>query len=109
MLTTDKPDHTPMRSNVIIQPHWVGFLCLVPFLVMLAVHRLLGLSDALMVQTPPGERDAHSYNLVMAGVFFVGVTAFIVHAFAIARGHSAWLVVKLLALVIYWSMIVIFA
>ena len=96
-----------MRSKAIIQSHWVSFLCLLPFLVMLAVHRLLGLSDALMVQTPPGERDAHTYNLIMVGVFYVGVAAFVVHAFAFARGGGMWFVAKLLALVVYWIMIVI--
>ena len=98
-----------MHAKAIIQSHWVSFLCLVPFLVMLAVHRFLGLSDALMVQTPPGEREAHTYNLIMSGVFFVGVAAFAVHAFALARGHKVWLVAKFVALVVYWSLIVMFA
>jgi hypothetical protein len=96
-----------MHSKAIIQSHWVSFLCLVPFLVMLAVHRLLGFSDALMVQTPPGEREAHTYNLIMTGVFFIGIAAFVVHAFAFARGHRVWLVAKLVTLVVYWSMVVI--
>jgi len=98
-----------MHSKAIIQSHCVGFLCLVPFLVMLAVHRLLALSDAPMVQTPPGEREAHTYNLIMTGVFFLGVAAFVVHAFAFAHGHRVWLVAKLVALVVYWSMIVMLA
>jgi len=98
-----------MHSKAILQSHWVSFLCLLPFLAMLAVHRLLGLSDALMVQTPPGEPEADTYNLIMTGVFLVGVAAFAVHAFAIARGHRAWLVAKLVTLVVYWSMIVMFA
>jgi len=96
-----------MQSKTIIQSHWVSFLCLVPFLVMLAVHRLLGFSDALMVQTPPGEREAHTYNLIMTGVFFIGIAAFVVHAFAFARGHRVWVVAKLVTLVVYWSMVVI--
>ena len=94
-----------MHSKAIIQSHWVGFLCLVPFLVMLAVHRLLGLSDALMVQTPPGEREAHTYNLVMVAIFYLGVAAFVVHALAFAPRRSLWLIAKLVALVVYFSMI----
>ena len=94
-----------MHSKAIIQSHWVGFLCLVPFLVMLALHRLFGLSDALMVQTPPGEREAHTYNLVVVAVFFLGVAAFIVHAFAFAPRRSLWLIAKLVALLVYWCMI----
>jgi hypothetical protein len=96
-----------MHSKAIIQSHWASFLCLAPFLIMLAVHRLLGLSDALMVQTPPSEREAHTYNLIMTGVFFIGIAAFIIHAFAFARGDKGWLVAKLVALVVYWSMVVI--
>lgn len=98
-----------MRTKTILQSHWIGFLLLVPFLVMLAVHRLLGLSDALMVQTPPGEREAHTYNLVMVGVFFCGVAAFAVHAFAFARRDRVWLIAKIVALVVYWTVIVMFA
>ncbi len=41
-----------MHTKAIIHSHWVGFLCLAPFLVTLLIHRLLGLSDALMIQTP---------------------------------------------------------
>ena len=96
-----------MNTKAIIQSHWAGFLCLVPFLVMLAVHRLLGLSDALMIQAPPGEREAHTYNLIMVGVFYFGVAAFVIHAFgfAFARHGAVWLIAKLVALVVYSWMI----
>lgn len=98
-----------MHTKAIMQSHSVGFLFLVPFLVMLAVHRFLGLSDALMIQTPPGEREAHTYNLVMIAVFFLGVAAFAVHAFAFARRDGGWLIAKLVMLVAYWSAILMFA
>jgi hypothetical protein len=98
-----------MHSKVFMQSHWVSFLFLVPFLVMLAVHHLLGLSDALMIQTPPGEREARIYNAVMVAVFFAGVAAFTIHAVAFARGQIAWLIAKFVTLVVYWSMIVMFA
>jgi len=95
-----------MHSKTLIQSYWVGFLCLVPSLVLLAVHRLLGLSDALMTQTPPGEREAHTYNLIMVGVFYAGVAAFTVHAFAFARGNQSQLAAKLVALAAYWILFV---
>jgi len=98
-----------MHTKAIIHSHWVGFLCLAPFLVTLLIHRLLGLSDALMIQTPPGEREAHAYNLVMIVVFFFGVGAFLVHAFTLARRDRIWIVAKLVALAVYWSAILMFA
>ena len=69
----------------------------------------LDLSDALMIQTPPGEREAHTYNLVMTAVFFFGVAAFVVHAFVFARRTGVWLIAKLAALAVYWISILKFA
>jgi len=84
-----------MHAKDIAQSHWVGFLFLVPFLVMLAVHRFLGLSDALMIQTPPGEREAHTFNLVMVAVFYLGIAAFVAHAGHLAGRSRLWLYGKL--------------
>jgi hypothetical protein len=36
-----------------------------PFPLMLTVHQLLGLSDALLVADIPGERPAHGYSLLL--------------------------------------------
>ncbi len=33
-----------------------------------------------MVQTPPGEREAHPFNLAMVIVFYLGIAAFVTHA-----------------------------
>ena len=74
-----------MHTKAIMQSHWVGFFCLAPFLVMLPIHRLLGFSDAVMIQTPPGEREAHIYTLAMIAVFYFGLAAFAVHALIFAR------------------------
>ena len=97
-----------MQTKAITQSHWVTFLFLVPFQVMLVVHRLLRLSDALMIQTPLGEPEARTYNLVMAAVFFFGVTGFLSHAFSFARPDRVWLTAKLVFLVVYCT-IVMFA
>ncbi len=35
-----------MTARTVIHSHWIGFLLLLPFLIMLAVHDALGLSDA---------------------------------------------------------------
>jgi hypothetical protein len=98
-----------MHTKVILQSHWVSLLFLVPFLVMLAIHRLLGLSDALMIQTPPGEREAHTYNLVMVIIFYFGVGAFAVHTLAFACRDRGWVLAKIVTLAVYWSAIVMFA
>jgi len=98
-----------MHTKAILQSHWIGFVFLVPVLPMFAVHRILGLSNALMIQTPPGEREAHTYNLVMVMVFYLGVAAFVVHSLAFARRDRVWLVAKLVILVVYWSTILMFA
>ena len=48
-----------------LQSPWAAPLFLMPFLLMLIVHQLLGLSDALLAADNPGERPAHGYNLLL--------------------------------------------
>ena len=98
-----------MHTKAILQSHWVSFLFLVPASVMLVIHNLLGLSDALMIQTPPGEREAHTYNLVTVIVFYLGVGAFAVHTLNFASRHRVWTFAKLVILAVYWTAIVRFA
>lgn len=83
--------------------HWLTFACLLPFLLMLAVHRALNLSDALMVAAPPGEREAYLYNLLMVGVFYASVGAFVVHTFAFAPRSRGWVTFKLVFLAACWA------
>ena len=85
-----------------MQSHWIGFVFLLPFLVMLGVHHVLDLSDALMVATPPGEREARVFNFVMVVVFFAGIAAFAGHALSLAGRSRGWLAAKLAVLVGYW-------
>jgi hypothetical protein len=46
-MTVVRPLHT-MTTRTIVQSHWIGFLFLLPFLIMLVVHDTLGLSDAFL-------------------------------------------------------------
>ena len=85
-----------------LRSHLVGFVFLLPFLAMLGLHRLLGLSDALMGAPALEERDAQLYNFVMVFVFYGGVTAYFIHALAIAYRSKEWLAFKLLFLVAFW-------
>ena len=94
-----------MRANPMLRSHWFGFLFLGPFLLMVLVHRLLGFSDALMVETPPGEREARAYNLLVMIVFYSGVFSFVFHDFVYSPRSPAWRAAKLFTLVIYWVLV----
>ena len=86
-----------------MQCHWIAFVFLLPFLAMWGLHHALDLSDALMVATPPGEREAHIFNFVMAVVFYAGIAAFVAHASVLAGRSRGWLLAKLAVLVGYWT------
>ena len=49
---------TRFGFSAVWQSPWAAPVFLVPFLLMLAVHQLLGLSDALLAADEPGERPA---------------------------------------------------
>ena len=85
-----------------MQCHWIAFVFLLPFLAMLWRHHALDLSDAFMVATPPGEREAHIFNFVMVVVFFGGIAAFVAHASILASRSRTWLFAKAAVLVVYW-------
>jgi len=86
-----------------MQSHWIGFAFLLPFLVMLWTHRVLHLSNALMVSTPPGERESHIFNWVMVTIFCAGIAGFIAHTLSLAGRGPRWAAAKLLVLVVYWG------
>jgi hypothetical protein len=90
-----------------MRSHWLTFACLLPFVVMLAIHRALNLSDAVMVATPPGEHQATLYNLVMVGMFYASVTGYLVHTFAVAARDRGWIALKLVLLAVGWTSVII--
>lgn len=92
-----------MTTRIIIQSHWIGFLFLLPFLIMLAVHDRLGFSDAFLLVRGQRDRDSQMFNFAMAFVFYMGVTAFVAHALILASRSRLWLCGKFLFLVAYWS------
>ena len=59
-----------MTTRTIIQSHWIGFLFLLPFLIMLAVHDTLGLSDAFLFVRDQRDHDSQMFNFVMVAVFY---------------------------------------
>ena len=78
-----------------LQSHWVGVLCLLPFLVMLGIHDALGLSDAALLLRDQRNRDSQLFNFLMIGAFYSGVVAFIAHAAYLANRGRGWLLLKL--------------
>jgi hypothetical protein len=98
-----------MNTKAIIQSQWVAFPILVPGVIMLILHRQLGLSGALNVATPPGEREAHLFNWVMVSVLYLGVGVFLLHALSLWSRGRFWVFAKLAFLALYWSMILILA
>ena len=86
--------------------HWIGFVFLLPFVVMLLVHELLGMSDAVLWSNAPEDDDARVYNLLMIAALYLGSLAFVVYAFAlpILKGHGwRWVLPKLIFLAVYWG------
>ena len=97
-----------MIAKGLLRLHWVGFLFLVPFLILLGIHRVFGLSDALLGAPEPGEREVPVYNIALIVVFYAGVLSFIGHTFAVAEKSRTWRVAKIIVLVIYWVGVVAF-
>ena len=91
-----------------MQCQWIAFIFLLPFLAMLWLHHALDLSNALMVATAPGEREAHTFNLVMVAVFYAGMAAFMAHTSVFAGRSRRWLAAKLVVLAGYWGSVLHF-
>jgi hypothetical protein len=79
-----------------LRSRWAAPVFLVPFLFMLAIHRRLGLSDALLAADNPGEHPAHGYNLLLAiNMNFCAIAA-ILHLVTRSQRVPPWIVAKLL-------------
>ena len=94
------------NSHSIMRSHWLPFPFLLVFPLMVWVHHILGLSDALMVQTPPGEREARTYNLIMVLVGWSAIGFFFVHTLSLLHQSWRWAVAKLAFLAAYWWLLV---
>jgi hypothetical protein len=74
---------------------WAAPVFLMPFVIMLAVHQLLGLSDALLVADIPGERPAHGYNLLLGINMNLCPVAAVLHLLNAQRTFR-WIIARLL-------------
>jgi len=69
---------------------------------MLAVHRILGLSDE--INTPmPGNRLTPFYNVALVLAFYGGVMAYSIHTILMAYRGWGWVIVKAAVLAVGWT------
>jgi hypothetical protein len=82
-------------SLAFLQSPWAAPVFLTPFVLMLTVHQLLGLSDALLAADNPGARPAHGYNLLLGiNMNLCPVTA-VLHLLKCQR-VLPWVIIRLL-------------
>jgi hypothetical protein len=89
--------------KTIFRSHMFAFAAFVPFAAMLVAHRILGLSDAMMVAPTPGQPHSLLYNMIMVLVFYGGVAGYILHVTTVADRSALWISGKLLLLVVLWA------
>jgi hypothetical protein len=82
--------------------HLLNFLWLVPCLVMLAIHDVLGLSDAALRLETQLDRDSQLFNLTMVAVFYVGAGGYFAQAVMMEQAHRRWLLPKIAVFAVYW-------
>jgi hypothetical protein len=86
--------------------HWIGFLFLLPAIVMLALHEPLGMTDAALM----GDRVSAEYNLMTFAALFFGSLAFVISAVAlpiVKRRGSRWVAPKIIFLICCWAVFVL--
>ena len=64
----------------------IGLLTFVPFFTMLAIHAMLGLSDAWMAKPQPGQTFWPVYNMAMVFAFYSGIAGYF--AYLLSSGSS---------------------
>jgi hypothetical protein len=82
--------------------HWIGYLFLLPAVVMLALHELLGMTDAFLM----GDRVSPEHDLTTLAALNLGSVAFVIYAFAlpIVKGQGwRWVPPKIVHLVCFWG------
>ena len=86
--------------------HWIGYLFLLPAVVMLVLHEPLGMTDAFLM----GDRVSADYNLMTFGALFFGSLAFVIFAVAlpIVKGRGwRWVPPKIIHLICLWGAVML--
>jgi hypothetical protein len=87
---------TRLGFRSFLQSPWAALVFLIPFVLMLILHQMLGLSDALLVADKPGERPAHGYNLMLGINMNFGGAAALLHLCWKSQRVFPWIIAKLL-------------
>jgi hypothetical protein len=83
------------RFLSLLQSRWAAPIFLMPFLMMLAVHHRLGLSDALLAADAPGKRPARGYNLLLGINMYISVVFALVHLLDGSQRRIPWITARL--------------
>ena len=70
---------------------------------MLAIHRYIGLSDAMMVAPAPGQPHSLLYNMFLILAFYFGLGGYVLHVVLVAERSPAWIVGKFALLAALWA------
>jgi len=85
--------------------HWIGFLFLLPFVVMYVIRELLGMSTAYVAGGTTWDEFSVEYTLNMLASLRLGSLAFVIYTLAmpVIKGRGwRWVIPKLVFLVFYW-------
>ena len=85
----------------LLENRWFAVMALAPFPIMVWLHHYLGLSDALNIPTPPGEREAHLFNWIMVATALCGGGIFLLRACLLLRQGERWFLVRILGLLCF--------
>jgi hypothetical protein len=86
--------------------HWIGYLFLLPAVVMFVLHEPLRMTDAFLM----GGRVSADHNLMTLDTLILGSVAFVVYAFAlpIVKGRGwEWVPPKIIHLVFFWGAVML--
>jgi hypothetical protein len=86
--------------------HWIGYLFLLPAVVMLVVHEPLGMAGAFLMS----DRVSADHNLMTLAALILSSVAFVVYAFAlpVVKGQGwEWVPPKIIHLVCFWGVVML--
>ena len=102
----DRDRVRPIKAREFWDGHWIGFLFLLPGVVLLGLHEPLGMTDAFLM----GDRVSANYNLITLAALYLGSLAFVIHAFVLpmVKGRGwRWVPPKIIFLVCFWGAVML--
>ena len=93
------------KSGTFWNGHWIGFLFLVPFVVMYVIRELLGMSSTYVAGGTTWDEFSVEYTLNMLASLRLGILAFVIYTLAmpVIKGRGwRWVIPKLIFAVSYW-------